>query len=253
MIQQEKQVIDRLKQLISERIESYLLVPEGLKEFNKYQALVNKYEDAKGNRSEYDSWEEYQDDLNKIQKRICKLLSIKVDSNNRISDHDNKNVLFVMISREDCHNLNCILSYSGVRALETNKERAEKWQAILERAEICLKEEKYYTIEPLVTIGPDLVQGEYEGDKVFYAKVIIINNTSFIKLIVEPNRIKQRVERTIRRDIREASLENDSQVHILFQGIRELEKLELNSYKEAKALQQNIIKLRDGQRHFSKR
>jgi hypothetical protein len=225
--------IQKLKALITQRKESFLLLDENQKSFSNYLNLLKEIPDdwSPENRIKEES----------IQKQIRKLFSIKKPLDQIPQD----NVALLNLNKIIEDPLDNLDNKKNITAIEDALERVKQWKVIIEKTESCLKDEKFYSlINPIVAISTESSSENRKKIEPCFSIVVIINDTSLVQLKISADEI-QRIQRALRKDIIDIKLVQNTHVEFTFHSIRELICVQLDSYKDAKYLQEKVHELRN--------
>ena len=113
------------------------------------------------------------------------------------------------------------------------------------RVQTTLKDEKFkHDLKPIVIVEPGLGQIQYTDLANLVVTVVIINSHSFIRLKINSEKVLERIQRAIRKDIIDVML-RDKELEFIFHSIRTPIALKLGSFKEARELQEAVHAIRN--------
>lgn len=227
--------LQKLNELIASRNDGFLLNPDSSKTINDYLALVEKFQTAEA------------DERTKIEKKVLKMFGLKrgEDGYGYEASGNLENPVLLLLKEKigDSSLLN--LRYAK-QVCEQFNNVSFKWKLLIERTQKCLKDEKFKAdLKPIVALHTEQVRIDRESVEAFFVVIVIINLHSFIRLKISAERVEERVQRAIRKDIIDIMLVRDKHLEFAFHSIREKIALELGNYKEARELQEAIHAIRN--------
>ena len=225
-------VLDKLNEQIKKQKCSVLLMPETSKIITDYLGLLEKL-----------AIEKDREKHTIIKDEILKLFSLEGDGwgNYKYNAESVNPVITFILSKVELKN---ILSYYHAQPrCGQLLNFSSAWAKLVENTQKYLRDEKFTTIKPIIELNLRDATS-YWYDEIFSVIVVIINSHSFIRLTVSPDKVEERIQRAIRKDIIDIKL-RDKQLEFMFHSIRDTIRLDLASYKEARELQEAIHNIRN--------
>ncbi len=230
----ESTVIQKLNILLSEKEEAAMLLPESVAHLSDYQNKLTEFLNTKDPKSKTE-----------LEEKLLKMFSLKKDGHRYIEDGMPDTLVYKHL--RDTIGTNVISShYNSARICDGLIQKAYQWRMLLERTQKVLRDEKFKPdIKPIVSLVTEERRNGY-SEKVLidYAIVIIINSHSFVRLKISSEKVEERIQRAIRKDIIDVLL-RDKQLSFVFHSIRDHITVDLSSYKEARELQEAIHAIRN--------
>lgn len=230
----ESTVIQKLNILLSEKEEAAMLLPESVVHLSEYQNTLAEFLNTKEPNTKAEA-----------EEKLLKMFSLKKEGYGYVED-GMPDILVYKHLRDIIGN-NVISEYYYVAPVcDGLIQKAYQWKMLLERTQQALKVEKFKPdIKPIVTLIKEEKRDE-RHIKVYVdcAIIIIINNHSFVRLKITSEKIEERIQRAIRKDIIDVLL-RDNQLSFVFHSIRDQITVDLSSYKEARELQEAIHSIRN--------
>lgn len=230
----ESTVIQKLNALLSENEEAAMLLPESCTQISDYQNILNQYIEAK-----------HADIKSVIEGQILKLFCLKKERLEYIEDGEPSIPVYKML-RQKIGAYNLLNQKYSNQICEGLLQKVYKRRLLIERTQQTLKDEKFKPdIKPIVSlITEEKRDFPYRIEKTHSAIVIIINNHSFVRLKISSEMVEERIQRAIRKDIIDVLLRG-RHLSFVFHSIRDQITIELESYKEARELQEAIHAIRN--------
>lgn len=230
----ESTVIQKLNTLLSEKEEAAMLLPESCSQISDYQNILNEYTEAK-----------HADIKSVIEGQIMKQFSLKKDGWNYWEDGEPSIPVYKMLRQKIGANGLFSQNHSN-HICEELLQKVYRRCLLIERTQQTLRDEKFKPdIKPIVTlITEEKRDSQYRIEKIHSVVVIIINNHSFVRLKISHEKVEERIQRAVRKDIIDVLL-RDKQLSFVFHSIRDQICIELENYKEARELQEAIHAIRN--------
>lgn len=230
--------IQKLNELISQRPESCLLASDASKTLDNIIEVVRKHsEERNGEKKE------------RLKRKILKLLALKKDEDysGAIYEQEELQDPVLQLLRKKIWASNGFYLHMVEAACKELNQFAYRIRLLIERTQKCLKEEKYTpAIKPIISLSTGELRDEnHKFVETLFVTVVIFNQHSFVRLVVSSDKVEERIQRAIRKDIIDVRV-RDSEMEIYFHGLnKENIKLNCGTYKDARELQEAIHSIRN--------